>query len=148
MKRLLASLALTVAASSVAAADLITYDTDQSFDDVTFGLENAILDAGLVIDHVSHIGDMLERTKADVGSDVTLFLEAQSYSFCSAKTSRAVMEADPMNIAFCPYDIFVMVRPETPDTTTIGFRSFPEGAMKQVEAMLDGLAKAAIGLED
>ena len=148
MKRLLASLALTVAASSVAAADLITYDTDQSFDDVTFGLENAILDAGLVIDHVSHIGDMLERTKADVGSDVTLFLEAQSYSFCSAKTSREVMEADPMNIAFCPYDIFVMVRPETPDTTTIGFRSFPEGAMKQVEAMLDGLAKAAIGLED
>ena len=148
MKRLLASLALTVAASSVAAADLITYDTDQSFDDVTFGLENAILDAGLVIDHVSHIGDMLERTKADVGSDVTLFLEAQSYSFCSAKTSREVMEADPMNIAFCPYDIFVMVRPETPDTTTIGFRSFPEGAMKQVEAMLDGLAKAAIGLEN
>ena len=67
---------------------------------------------------------------------------------CSAVLSRKMMEADPMNIAFCPYDIFVMVRPETPDTTTIGFRSFPEGAMKQVEAMLDGLAKAAIGLED
>lgn len=147
MKRLLAIFALTLAASPVLAADMITYDTDQSFDDVTFGLENAILDAGLVIDHVSHTGDMLERTRGDVGSDVTLFLDADIYSFCSAKLSREVMEADPMNILFCPYDIFVMVRPETPEVTTIGFRTFPEGAMKSVEALLDGLARAAIGLD-
>ena len=147
MKRLLASLAMTIAASSVSAADMITYDTDQSFDDVTFGLENAILDEGLVIDHISHTGDMLERTKGDVGSDATLFLHADIYSFCSAKLSREVMEADPMNIIFCPYDIFVMVRPETPDVTTIGFRTFPDGAMKTIEALLDDIAKAAIGLE-
>jgi len=147
MKRLLAIFALTIAASPVLSADMITYDTDQSFDDVTFGLENAILDAGLVIDHVSHTGDMLERTRGDVGSDVTLFLNADIYSFCSAKLSREVMEADPMNILFCPYDIFVMVRPETPEVTTIGFRTFPEGAMKSVEALLDDLARAAIGLD-
>ena len=147
MKRLLAIFALTLAASPVLAADMITYDTDQPFDDVTFGLENAILDAGLVIDHVSHTGDMLERTRGDVGSDVTLFLDADIYSFCSAKLSREVMEADPMNILFCPYDIFVMVRPETPEVTTIGFRTFPEGAMKSVEALLDDLARAAIGLD-
>ncbi|MFA8387392.1 MAG: DUF302 domain-containing protein [Pelagibaca sp.] len=147
MKRLLTIFALTIAASPVLAADTITYDTDQSFDDVTFGLENAILDAGLVIDHVSHTGDMLERTKGDVGSDVTLFLDADIYSFCSAKLSREVMEADPMNIIFCPYDIFVIVRPDTPEVTTIGFRTFPDGAMKSVEALLDDLAKAAIGLD-
>jgi uncharacterized protein (DUF302 family) len=147
MKRLLATLALTFAASAVSAADLITYDTEQSFDDVTFGLENAILDAGLVIDHVSHTGDMLERTKGDVGSDVTLFLNADVYSFCSAKVSREVMEADPMNIVFCPYTIFVMVRPDRPDVTTIGFRTFPDGAMKSVEALLNGISKTAIGLE-
>lgn len=147
MKRLLATLALTITASAVSAADMVTYDTDQSFEDVTFGLENAILDAGLVIDHVSHTGDMLERTKGDVGSDVTLFLEADVYSFCSAKLSRDVMEADPMNIVFCPYDIFVIVRPETPNVTTIGFRTFPEGAMKKIETLLDDIAKVAIGLE-
>ena len=147
MKRLLATLALTIAASSVSAADMITYDTDQSFDDVTFGLENAIIDAGLVIDHVSHTGDMLERTKGDVGSDATLFLGADIYSFCSAKISREVMEADPMNDVFCPYDIFVIVRPDTPEVTTIGFRTFPQGPMKSVEALLDGIAKAAIGIE-
>jgi len=147
-KHILPIVIIACAASSVAAQDIITYDTDQSFEDVTFGLENAILDEGLVIDHVSHTGDMLERTKGDVGSEVTLYLEADIYSFCSAKISREVMEADPMNISFCPYDIFVMVRPDMPETTTIGFRSFPDGAMKQVEAMLDGIARAAIGLEN
>jgi len=147
-KHILPIVIIACAASSVAAQDIITYDTDQSFEDVTFGLENAILDEGLVIDHVSHTGDMLERTKGDVGSEVTLYLEADIYSFCSARISREVMEADPMNISFCPYDIFVMVRPDTPETTTIGFRSFPDGAMKQVEAMLDGIARAAIGLEN
>ncbi|WP_298679195.1 DUF302 domain-containing protein [uncultured Lentibacter sp.] len=143
---LVAALSL-VATQAFATDSLIRYTTDQSFEDVVFGLENAILDEGLVIDHVSHTGDMLERTKADVGSDVTLFKHADIYSFCSAKISREVMEADPMNIVFCPYDIFVMVSPEQPDQTTIGFRSFPDGAMKKVEALLDTIARAAIGAE-
>ncbi len=147
MKTLLGALALSLMSTAALAADMITYDTDESFDDVVFGLESAILDAGLVIDSVSHTGDMLERTREDVGSDTVLFLNADVFSFCSAKISREVMEADPMNIVFCPYDIFVMVRPETPDVTTIGFRSFPDGAMKQVETLLDGIAKTAIGLE-
>ncbi|WP_121634052.1 DUF302 domain-containing protein [Tropicibacter alexandrii] len=147
MKIFLGACALIGLTGAASGADMITYDTDQSFGDVTFGLENAILDAGLVIDHVSHTGDMLERTRADLGSDVVLFQEADIYSFCSAQISREVMEADPMNVVFCPYDIFVIVRPETPDVTTIGFRTYPEGAMKKVEAMLDGIARAAIGLD-
>lgn len=147
MRIFLGACALIGLTGAASGADMITYDTDQSFGDVTFGLENAILDAGLVIDHVSHTGDMLERTRADLGSDVVLFQEADIYSFCSAQISREVMEADPMNVVFCPYDIFVIVRPETPDVTTIGFRTYPEGAMKKVEAMLDGIARAAIGLD-
>ncbi|MFD1195440.1 DUF302 domain-containing protein [Seohaeicola saemankumensis] len=146
MKTLLmtASLAACIA-TTAAAQDMITYTTNQPFEDVIFGLENAIIDQGLVIDSTSHVGDMLERTRADVGSDVTIFLKADVYSFCSAAVSRKVMEADPMNIVFCPYDIFVAVSPDTPDQTMIGFRSFPEGAMKEVEALLDTIARAAIG---
>lgn len=131
MKHFLTAMALSILSSTALAADMITYDTEDSFDDVVFGLEGAIIDAGLVIDSVSHTGEMLERTRADIGSDTVLFLNADVFSFCSAKISREVMEADPMNIVFCPYDIFVMVRPETPDTTTIGFRTYPEGAMKK-----------------
>ena len=141
------ALVCALALPAFAADGIVTYTTDESFEDVVFGLESAILDQGLVIDGTSHVGEMLERTKADLGSDKTIFLNADIYSFCSAAISRKVMEADPMNLQFCPYDIFVMVGPETPDETIIGYRSMPEGAMKEVEALLDTIAKAAIGLE-
>lgn len=147
MRQILGATALVLVATAALADGIITYDTEESFDDVVFGLENAILDTGLVIDSVSHTGEMLERTRGDVGSDVTIFDQADIFSFCSAKISREVMEADPMNVVFCPYDIFVIVRPDTPDVTTIGFRTFPEGEMKKVEALLDGIARAAIGLD-
>lgn len=146
MKSLWIAAALALA-TPVFAQEAITFETDQSFDDVVFGLESAIVDHGLVIDAISHTGDMLERTRADVGSDITLFTKADVFSFCSAAISRKVMEADPMNIVFCPYDIFVMVQPERPDVTVIGFRSFPEGPMKDVEALLTSITKAAIGEE-
>jgi uncharacterized protein (DUF302 family) len=142
----LAALAM-VLAMPLNAGDVVTYTTDESFDDVIFGLENAILDQGLVIDGTNHVGEMLARTGPDVGSDKTVFLNADVYSFCSAALSRKVMEADPMNLMFCPYDIFVMVRPETPNETTIGYRTMPEGPMKEVEALLETISKSAIGID-
>lgn len=148
MTRFITAAALVCALTVPAFADdVVTYTTDESFEDVAFGLESAILDQGLVIDSKSHVGDMLERTKADVGSDKTVFLNADVYNFCSATLSRKVMEEDPMNLQFCPYGIFVMVSPDTPDETTIGYRIMPDGAMKEVEALLDTIAKAAIGLD-
>ena len=146
MFRALPRFALVLMLASPALADgLVTYATDDAFDDATFALENAVTEKGLVIDSVSHTGDMLERTKADVGSTVTLFEKADIFSFCSAAISRRVMEADPMNIRFCPYDIFVMQRPGEP--VMIGYRTFPEGAMQEVQALLDGIARAAAGVE-
>lgn len=144
MKAILLAAAFACA-SGAATADAITYTTDDPFEDVVFGLETAITGAGLVIDSVSHTGDMLERTKADVGGTVTLFEKADIYSFCSAAMSRKVMEADPMNIRFCPYDIFVYQRPGEP--VTIGYNAFPEGAMQDVQALLDGFVRSAIGLD-
>ena len=37
------------------AQDVVTYTTDDSFDDVIFGLENAILDQGLLVEGTSHV---------------------------------------------------------------------------------------------
>ena len=139
------ALATTLAMPTIADNGAVTYETDDSFEDAIFALENAILDKGLVIDSVSHTGEMLERTKADVGGTVTLFEKADVYSFCSAALSRKVMEVDPMNIRFCPYDIFVMQQPGA--KVTVGFRTFPEGPMQEVQALLDGIARSAAGLE-
>lgn len=144
MKTLLLATGLAVAALPALAGDVVTYVTEDSFDDVTFSVESAITDKGLVIDNVSHVGEMLERTKADVGSDVTVFANADVYNFCSAKVSRAVMEVDPINIQFCPYGIFVMVTPDKPDQTTVGYRAMPEGPMKQVETLLEEIVKEAL----
>ncbi len=146
MIRNLTAFAVVVVLASPALADgVVTYPTKDAFADATFALENAITEQGLVIDSVSHTGEMLERTKADVGGTVTLFEEADVFSFCSAALSRKVMEADPMNIRFCPYNIFVMHRPG--ESVMIGYRTYPEGPMQEVQALLDGIARAAAGVE-
>lgn len=146
MFRTLPALAVAITLAAPALVDeMVTYTTQDAFADATFALENAITEKGLVIDSVSHTGEMLERTKADVGGTVTLFTEADIFSFCSAALSRKVMEADPMNIGFCPYDIFVMQRPGEP--VMIGYRTFPEGAMQEVQVLLDDIARSAAGVE-
>ncbi len=142
MKSFLLAAGLALIASVGMAETAVTYTVDQDYEDVTFGLESAITDRGLVIDAVSHVGEMLERTKEDVGSDVTIFARAEVYSFCSAALSRKVMEADPMNIAHCPYGIFVA---ETADGVMVGRRDYPDGAMDKVEALLDGIIDEAVG---
>lgn len=145
MKKIILAAVMAFGATCATAQDTaITYTVDQDYDDVTFGLESAITDEGLLIDAVNHVGTMLERTKEDVGGTKTVFLNAEVYSFCSAVLSRKVMEADPLNLQFCPYGIFVMQTPENPDQTTIGYRILPEGPMKEVQALLDKIVKAAI----
>lgn len=135
----IAALSLPAAAF---AQDVVTTPFDGSFDDANFAVENAIIGKGLVIDYTSHVGDMLNRTGADVGSDVTIFEQAEIHLFCSAVVSRQVMEADPMNIAYCPYGIFVA---ETGDGVMIGYRTYPDGPMDAVENLLAEIVAEAQG---
>lgn len=130
------------------AQDIHVWEIEDSFDNVAFAVENAIIGQGLVIDHTSHVGDMLERTKADVGASKTIFTGAQIFSFCSASVSRAVMETDPALVQFCPYGIFVYETPDRPGTVAVGFRDYPEGPMDQVEDLLSRIVAEALMLED
>lgn len=110
-----------------------------SFDDVTFAVEQAITNEGLVIDLTSHVGDMLARTKEDVGGAKDLFTQADIFSFCSATVSRQVMEADPTNIQHCPYSIFVYETADEPGKIIVGHRTYPGETMKPVNEMLTRL---------
>ncbi len=139
-------LAATCLATAAAAQEFTTYTTDEPFEDVAFGVESAILSAGLVIDHVSHTGEMLERTRADMGSDKVLFLAADVYEFCSASVSREVMEADPLNFHYCPYAIRIYEQPETAGTVTVSHQTY-SGSMAPVNALLEGIVKDALGLD-
>jgi Domain of unknown function DUF302. len=129
-------------AGAAQAQDVITFDFDGSFEDATFAIESAILDRGLVIDLVSHVGDMLNRTGEDMGAETMIFEHADIFLFCSAAVSRRVMEADPMNIVHCPYSIFVA---ERDGEVMIGHRAYPDGPMQEVEAMLDSIILDAQG---
>ena len=94
-----------------------------------------------MIDYVSHTGDMLSRTGADLGATKEIFKAADIFLFCSAVVSRKMMEADPLNIAHCPYSIFVF---ENEDGVKIGHRNYPQGIMQEVQTLLSGIVKQAI----
>ena len=140
MKPLFATLFALALAAPVQAGEVTTYVFDGAFDDATFAVENAIIGRGLVIDYVSHVGEMLNRTGADVGSDTKIFEAADSFLFCSAVLSRKVMEANPLNVAHCPYSVFVIDRD---GKVEIGYRHQPEGEMQEVQALLDAIAREA-----
>ncbi|MEQ6204910.1 DUF302 domain-containing protein [Sulfitobacter sp. HNIBRBA2951] len=143
LKSSLLGAAVTLAAAFSATAQDAPklYPYDGSFEDATFSVESAIIGKGLVIDYVSHVGEMLERTRADMGSDIVLYDGAQVFVFCSAALSRKMMEADPLNIAHCPYGIFVMDRD---GEVMIGYRPYPQGPMQEVEALLHEIATEAV----
>ena len=140
MRRAFLVITAILAAAQAVAQEMTTYQFEGAFDDATFNLESTILDRGLVIDHVSHTGEMLARTGEDVGSDVVIFENADIFLFCSAVVSRKVMEADPSNIRHCPYAIFVTDRA---GRVEIGYRHFPAGPMQEVQELLDSIAKEA-----
>ena len=149
MKHLImaATILLTGSAHSALASDTVIYEvTDQSYDDVIFGLENSILDFGLVISEHNHVGDMLERTKPDLGATETIYAYADVFGFCSAPLSRAAMLEDPMNIRFCPYNISMyQISEESP--VIIGYDVYPEGALQDVQVLLEDITRSAIGLD-
>ena len=146
MKKFLLATAIATIGSFASAQSAIFYSADEGFDDVSFAVESAILDKGLVIDSVSHVGDMLNRTGADVGSTEALYDAADVYSFCSATVSREVMEAHPMNIVYCPYGIFVAQLTGS-DDVIVGFQEYPEGEMQLVQDLLDELVRDALELD-
>lgn len=141
----LLALSLTVGQAVAQAAPAADHDgayvrtVEGAFEDVTFAVEQAITNEGLVIDLTSHVGEMLARTKEDVGGAQDLFTQADIFSFCSAKVSREVMEADPANIKHCPYTIFVYEMADAPGQIVVGHRTYPGETMEPVNEMLTKL---------
>lgn len=146
MRTFIAAMVVALALPAMATADGVKlYDFDGSFEDAAFGVESAIVGNGLVVDYVSHVGTMLNRTKADVGGTVDLFKNADVFLFCSAVLSRKVMEADTSNISHCPYGIFVTEAGDGSGKVQIGYREMPDGAMQEVEELLEKIATDAVG---
>lgn len=117
----LASMALTVQAKDL--DDSVVHVTaNADYADIRTDVESAILNQGFVIDLIANVGDMLNRTAADVGIDNPVYKHAETWQFCSAKLSHEMVLADPLNIAFCPYVIFAYETVQSPGEVTVGYR--------------------------
>jgi uncharacterized protein (DUF302 family) len=149
---------MTTFCSATLAVDshpVVTYSKQAKFEDVRDDLKTAIEGKGLVIDYHSFINKMIERTGKDVGSTRRIYTDAQAFVFCSAALSRKMMEADPANASMCPYSITVYATVQEPDKVHVAYRRpwRPEGsaasksALREVEALLDGIARASLGIK-
>lgn len=126
-----------------------TVAVERSFADVRTDLQNAIINEGLTIDYNGRIGDMLKRTAADVGAKGDLYKDAEYFTFCSSRLSRAMMEADPTNIGLCPYMMFLYQKIGS-DAVSVGYKLLPmrggdgsKKALSEINALLDKILKEA-----
>lgn len=152
-------IALLTAFCSVALAagpqPVVSYSKKAKFEDVRDDLKLAIEGKGLVVDYHSFINRMIERTGKDVGSTRKIYVDVQAFVFCSAALSRKTMEADPANAAMCPYSITVYATAVEPDKVFVAYRrpwrsdgsAASKAALREVEALLDGIARTALGMK-
>lgn len=145
-KRFLGFAAVAVAGLAAAPAmadDIKLFEKKGSYADVKADLANAIVNKGLVNDYTGNIGGMLQRTGADVGSTKPIYKSAEYMTFCSAKLSRAMMEADPTNMGFCPFVVFAYEPADKPGTVVVGYRvptaAKGNDATKKILAEIDGM---------
>lgn len=150
--RLIALLLLTLSANVYAGGShMASFTSKQDFNSVKSNITDAIAGKGLVINTTSHIGEMLERTGKDLGGAKQIFLNAEALEFCSATVSRQTMEADPHNIVFCPYIIYIYVLPQEPNKTYVSYRKpQPVGtpaskkSLKEVEKLLRSIIEESL----
>lgn len=121
--------ALAVVASSAwygtaqaASPEIVVRSAKGEFKEVKERVLHAIENRGLVLNYTARIGAMLERTGKDIGAARRVYNDAELLEFCSAKVSRDTMEADPRNIAFCPYGIAIYTLPKEKGRVYVAYR--------------------------
>lgn len=141
MARLVTVLFGLMFALSAAANEGASVVTAQGkFADVKDDLIAAIQQRGLVVNYIAHVGDMLERTGHDLGKSKRIYEQAEVVEFCSATASRAMMEADPQNLVYCPYTIALYTLPGKPGVVYLAHRKYPgNAALDPVTKLLDGI---------
>lgn len=116
------ALMLFAMAAGAASAGVQMRTVKGTFADVRDRVVMALENRGLVLNYTAKVGDMLERTGRDLGRDRRIYGSAEVLEFCSARLSRDTMEADPHNIAYCPYAIAVYTLPKSPGVVYLSYR--------------------------
>lgn len=132
-------------AAASAADEVIRHSGKGSYEDVRDAVVMAIEAKGLVVDRIAHVGEMLARTGKDLGAVRELYGKAEVLEFCSARISREMMEADPHQIAICPYTIAVYTLPGDTGVVHVSYRSPPRTrGMDNVHRLLAEIVREAL----
>lgn len=144
MRRSALMAGLALYAATVCADDwIVKQQVATGFEETREAISMAIENRGLVINYVSHLGEMLERTGADIGASRKIFGQAQIIEFCSARLSRQIMEMDPHNIVMCPFAISIYTLPGENGSTWVSYRRPHGAAGRVVEPLLKAIAEEA-----
>ena len=118
------------------AADVVVRSAKGEFKEVKEQVLLAIENRGLVLNYTARIGAMLERTGKDIGAGQKIYGNAEMLEFCSARVSRGTMEADPRNIAYCPYSIAIYTLPKEKNRVYVAYRRIETaGAGKSAKSL-------------
>ncbi|OGW51860.1 MAG: hypothetical protein A2Z50_01310 [Nitrospirae bacterium RBG_19FT_COMBO_42_15] len=129
---------------------VVIYTFNADYEEVWEGLQAALHGRGLTVSSVSHVGEMLERTGKDLGRTKKIFGKANVMEFCSAVSSRDMMEKNPHFLAFCPYQIMVYTLPQDEKKVYLSYRRLiwnddsGKDVLDPVEKLLEGLIKEVI----
>jgi len=120
----LTSILLAVSACAVAqdGQTISVTKIEGDFEDVRERVIFAVESQGLVVDHTSDVGGMLERTGKDLGESSQIYERAVVLEFCSAYYSRLMAEAAPELLAYCPYGISVYTLPGDAEYSYVAFK--------------------------
>lgn len=122
--------------AQAASAEVVVRSAKGEFREVKERVLLAIENRGLVLNYTARIGAMLERTGKDIGAPRRIYGDAEMLEFCSARVSRDTMEADPRNIAYCPYSIAIYTLPKEKNRVYLAYRRIePPGSGQSAKSL-------------
>lgn len=122
-----------------------------TFEDVREQVIFAVEGQGLVVDDVSDVGAMLDRTGKDLGEQASPLSKAVVLEFCSALYSRRMVDHLPELIAFCPFTISIYTLPEDFNVTRVSFKRIARdlenkktnSVLLEIDALLERIVEDA-----
>jgi uncharacterized protein (DUF302 family) len=91
------------------------------YQDVREDLLMAIVAQGFVVGAIGDLGSMLARSAPAFGHK-PIYLSAEYFNFCPAAIAHELAAADPTNLAYCPFQLFLYEAVATPGTIVVGYR--------------------------
>jgi len=127
---------------------IVTVKVEGGFADVSANVRSAIIGKGINISNILHASDMLNRTGRDFGYQDNVYVDAETYEFCSAGLSHKLARINPDNIVMCPFTISVYVVSNEPGFVRLSYRvptgkPGTEAIVEEIAALIQSIIEEA-----